>query len=105
MTAASDRSSDPEDPSTLTSVADALAFFRRTFPVSAFTEKIPPIIWRHLLYALRGLGPRTEINRQLVTLAQANAALRLQLLTRTVCAGAARRRWIPASLETGIHLQ
>lgn len=64
---ASDRSVEESDLLGIASVADALQFLRRTFPVSSFTEKIPPIIWRHVLYALPALGSRTDINRTLVT--------------------------------------
>jgi hypothetical protein len=56
----------PSDLWSLTSVDDALDHFRRSFPVSSFTEKIPPLIWRHLLYAIDNLGLRTEIHRRLV---------------------------------------
>lgn len=63
----------------LTCVSDALESLRRSFPVSSFTENLPAIIWRHLLYALPALGPRTQINRTLVSSLLSFAAVSYRL--------------------------
>lgn len=85
---ANDRSADGSDLLGIASVADALQFLRRTFPVSSFTDKIPPIIWRHLLYALPALGSRTQINRTLVI--RIISMIRVSLLT---CSGWTSHCW------------